>query len=80
MRNVTITLYEEAYRWAKVHAAKADMSLARMLGEMLRERMVREDAYERAMAEHFAQKPWPITKGHALPRREEIHERRGVRR
>jgi len=34
MKNVTITLDEETAAWARVHAAKQNMSVSRMIGEM----------------------------------------------
>ena len=78
MRNVTITIDEDAYRWAKVEAAKTDTSLSRMLGEMLRERMEREDAYWRAYREWKALTPIPLGGG-PYPKREEIYASRDVR-
>ena len=82
MRNVTITLDETAYRWAKVHAAQHDTSLSRLLGEMIEQRMLADDAYQKAYEEWKATKhiKWNISGGKPYPKREEIYTRGRVRR
>ena len=35
MKNVTITLDPKVARWARIHAARHDVSLSRMVGRML---------------------------------------------
>ena len=76
MRNVTITLDDETARWARVEAARQDTSVSKMVGAMLRERMQREDAYERAKRSYLSRKPVPLgKKGDRYPTREEIYER-----
>jgi hypothetical protein len=82
MRNVTITVEEDVLRWARVWAAQHDTSVSRMLGEVLRERMQREDAYRRAYEEwkKLRHVGWPISCGKPLPKREEIYASRRVRR
>ncbi|HXE71314.1 MAG TPA: DUF6364 family protein [Candidatus Nitrosotenuis sp.] len=75
MRNVTITLEEEVARWARVWAARQNKSVSRLVGELLKERMLQEEGYERAMEEDLAAAPWPLKVGDRCPRREEIHER-----
>jgi plasmid stability protein len=77
MRNVTVTLDEEVAKWARVWAAKHDTSVSRMLGEFLREKMQREDAYWKAYEEWKAMRhvKWDISGGKPLPKREEIYTR-----
>jgi len=81
MRNVTITLDEEVVRWARTEAAKRETSVSRFVGEMLREHMRSEDAYEAARRQFFAVEPRPLRKaaGSRLPTREELHDRAGLR-
>jgi hypothetical protein len=80
MRNVTITLEDEVARWARVEAARRDMSLSRMVGELLREHMREEQAYDSAMAEYLSRGPTGLKSGgDRYPRREEIHDRAGLR-
>jgi plasmid stability protein len=40
MKNITITLDEAIAAWASIRAAKHNMSVSRLVGEMLRERMI----------------------------------------
>ena len=81
LRNVTITLEDEVARWARVKAAEADTSVARLVGNMLKEQMRRESAYEAAMREHFALiDPQPRSwVGGRRPTRDELHDRRKLR-
>jgi len=81
MKNVTITLDEQAAAWARVRAAERDMSLSRFVGEMLREKMQHSRDYEKAMAASLAEKPLDL-KGpwEPYPKREELHDRPVLRR
>jgi hypothetical protein len=81
LRNVTVTLDEETARWARVEAARRDMSVSRMLGEILRREMKGRDAYEAAKVRYFAQRPGVHrAPGTPLPTREALHDRAGLRR
>lgn len=75
MKNVTITLDEEVARWAKVWAAQHDTSVSRMLGEMLRERMAGERAYETAMKRYLRREVTALKGPGRYPSREQLHER-----
>ena len=80
MKNVTITLDEDVALWTRVEAAKRETSVSRLVGEMLRERMRSEDAYEEARRQFFAVKPRSLRSSDApLPSRDEIHDRSGLR-
>ncbi len=80
MRNLTITIEEEVARWARVWAAREDTSVSRLVGQLLKERMLSERGYESAMKQYCASSAKPL-KGSkdAYPDREEIHERSRVR-
>ena len=54
MKNVTITVEESALEWVRITAAKRNTSVSRLVGEMLVEKMQREDAYARAEREWLA--------------------------
>lgn len=76
MKNVTITLDEEVARWARIRAAKEDTSVSRMVGEILREKMLDEGAYQRSMEEYLARSPRTLKgKGDRYPDREGLHDR-----
>ena len=75
MRNVTVTLDEEVARWARVWAARHDTSVSRILGDLLRERMLREEGYEAAMQQYMAVAPRALKTSGGYPTRTEAHER-----
>ena len=61
MKNVTITLDEKTAAWARVYAAEHNMSVSRMVGEMLARRMSEMREYDRAMRTFLAKKPVKLT-------------------
>jgi hypothetical protein len=76
MKNVTITMDEEVARWARIKAAEQDTSISRLVGEMLREKMMNERSYHLSMRRYLSRKPRRLSKpGTSYPKREEIHER-----
>ena len=76
MRNVTITLEEETARWARVEAAKLGTSVSRLVGEMLRDHMGKEAAYQQARRS-YACRPATVlsVEGAQYPTRDEVHSR-----
>jgi plasmid stability protein len=78
-RNVTITLDVETARWARIEAARHDVSVSQFLGDLLRERMRREEGYAAAMARYRAGRPTRLKSGQGYPSRQELHERTHVR-
>ncbi len=54
MKNVTITVEDNVLEWARIEAAKRNPSVSRLVGEMLADKMQRDDAYMRAMREWLA--------------------------
>jgi hypothetical protein len=80
MKNVTITLDEEVARWARIRAAECDISLSRLVGEMLREKMFDESNYQTSMQNYLIRSPRVLKKtGDKYPDREELHDRQGLR-
>ena len=81
MKNITITLDEETAAWARVHAAKHNKSVSRLVGEMLQGHMRKSREYDEAMRRYLAKKPFKFGKpGGRRPTREEIHDRASLRR
>lgn len=76
MKNVTITLEEDVARWARIRAAEKDMSLSRLVGEILKEKMREEDSYLIAKQKYISLEPRSL-KGtdQRYPSREALHER-----
>ncbi|HYY79417.1 MAG TPA: CopG family transcriptional regulator [Actinomycetes bacterium] len=79
MRNVTITLDEETARWARIEAAHRDVSVSRLIGELLHEHMRAQASYEDAMRRYLARSPTVLKDAGHYPAREELHDRAGLR-
>jgi hypothetical protein len=76
MKNVTITLDENVARWARIRAAELNTSVSRLVGEMLREKMLDDEKYDQARREYLSQKPLKLRKpGTKYPKREELYGR-----
>ncbi len=77
MKNVTITLDKETAAWARVHAARLNVSLSRFVGELLRDRMRQSREYDEAMRGSLAEKPLKMKGGY--PKRSDLHDRSSLR-
>ena len=76
MRNMTITLSEQAAQWARIEAARRDTSVSKLVGEMIEQKMRHGDAYERARRLYFSVQPKTLrAPGDRYPTREEIYTR-----
>lgn len=78
LRNITVTLEENVAHWARVEAARNETSVSRLLGAILKERMLESDGYQRAMRRALGRKPFLKTDGRYLSR-EEVHDRARLR-
>lgn len=78
MRNVTVTLDEETARWARIEAARREMSVSSFIRLLLRERMGGQAGYAGARERYLARIRSSISEG-AYPGREELHDRAGLR-
>ena len=76
MKNVTITLEEKVAHWARVRAAEMDMSLSRLVGEILKEKMHQEESYLTVRQKYLSLGVRAL-KGadQKYPSRETLHER-----
>jgi hypothetical protein len=80
LRNVTITLDEETAGWARVEAARRDVSLSRFIAEMIQEQMHGAEEYEQAWRRYFRQDAGIHRRpGQKLPSREELYDRDRLR-
>jgi plasmid stability protein len=80
VKNVTITLDEEVARWARIRAAERETSVSRLVGEMLRKRMLEEESYEAALQSYLSRPPVRLKPPQArYPSRDEIHDRASLR-
>lgn len=79
MKNVTITVDEDVAKWARVWAARHEMSLSRLVGELLREKMTDDYNYEIAMRQYLDRPPVALKSSGRYPTRDEIHDRKLLR-
>lgn len=76
MRNVTITLDEEVARWARIRAAELNTSVSRLVGQLLREKILDEKRYQMAMRQYLSQPPRVLKgPGAKYTSREELYGR-----
>ena len=76
VKNVTVTLDEAVARWARIRAAERETSVSRLVGEMLREKMLEEQSYEAAMREYLTRPARKMKKpGARYPQRADLHGR-----
>ncbi len=74
MKNVTITLDEDVIYWAIIRASKDNTSFSRLVGELLRQKMLDEESYKLAMEHYLAQPPKILKKqGEKYPRRGDLY-------
>ena len=73
MKNVTVTMEDSVADWARMEAARRNTSVSRLVGEMLAEKMRRDDAYERAMQEWLARDVTFKSDGSPYPTREDLY-------
>jgi len=70
MKNVTITMDDKVADWARMEAARRNTSVSRWVGELVAEKMRRDDDYGRAMREALEFKRWGRSEGRYLGRDE----------
>ena len=78
LRNITLTLDEELARWARIEAARADLSVSAFLADLLRQRMNTGQSYQAAKQRALARPSFLKTDGRYLTR-EQAHDRQRLR-
>jgi hypothetical protein len=76
LKNITITISEEAARWARRKAAEENTAVSRLVGRMLENQMRMTDEYWEAYERWKALKPLPGIADEPRLSRDEMHERR----
>ncbi len=79
MKNVTVTMEDSVAEWARLEAARRNTSVSRLVGEMLAEKMRRDDAYERAMQEWLQRDLSFTSDGSPYPKRDDLYAERADR-
>jgi hypothetical protein len=80
VKNVTVTLDEKTAHWARMEAARREMSVSRLIRNLLQENMRQNQTYEVAMRSYLSQPARVLNEaGTPYPTREEIHDRASFR-
>jgi hypothetical protein len=79
MRNVTISLDEETARWARVEAARRDVSMSTLLRQVLEDAKAAQESYPDAMERFLSRPSMALKRQGSYPHREELHDRARLR-
>lgn len=79
MKNVTVTMDEDALEWVRVKAARDNASVSRYLGELVEQARAREGAYERSMRAALKFQPLSFPENTRYLNRDEANDRAGLR-
>ena len=79
MKNVTVTMSDDALEWLRVKAARDGASVSRFLGQMVEQVREKETTYERAMRDALKFKPLTLPKDFRPLTREEANQRANLR-
>ncbi len=78
MKNVTITLPEKVYKYARILAAKKSMGLSSLIRDLLSNMMEREENMSSIVDSYLAQEPYLSTENKKI-KREDIYDRKVFR-
>jgi hypothetical protein len=76
LKNINITVSEEAARWVRRKASEENISVSRLVGRMLEDQMRQGDLYSTAYARWKQISPVAGFSASSPMTREEAHERR----
>jgi len=80
MKGITVSLDDETAVWAELYAARRNMSLSRLLSELLHKTMRESQAHELAMQRYLERRPRKLKAADAdYPTRDDVNERPGFR-
>ena len=79
VKNVTVTLDEETARWARVEAARREVSVSRLIRETLEARMRGQESYEASKHRYLSRPGRRLKRAGGYPLREGLHERASLR-
>ena len=79
MKNVTITLDEETALWARVEAARRDVSMSALIRDVLERAKAAHESYPDAMRRYRSRPPVRLKDRGGYPSREEMHDRDDLR-
>jgi predicted CopG family antitoxin len=79
MKNVTVTMADDALEWVRVKAARENESVSRYLGQLVEEARKRDTAYEKSMRAALKFSPLALPQEARYLTRDEVHSRADLR-
>jgi hypothetical protein len=79
MKNVTVTMKDDALEWVRVKAARENASVSRYLGELVEQARLRDAEYERSMRAALKFQPLPFAENARYLSRDEANDRARLR-
>ena len=79
MKNVTVSMAEDALEWVRIKAARDNASISRYLGQLVEQARMRDSTYERAMRATLKFQPLPFPKNTSYLSRDEANGRADLR-
>lgn len=79
MKNVTVTMNEDALEWVRIRAARKNSSVSRYLGELVEQARLRDGVYERSMRAALKFQLLAFSKQARYLSRDEANDRAGLR-
>ena len=79
MLNVRLTLDANTARWARIEAARRDISVSSLVRELLEQRMSGQESYEDSRRRYLARPSVPLKHSGGYPTRDATHDRASLR-
>ena len=79
MKNVTVSMNEDALEWVRIRAARKNSSVSRYLGELVEQARLRDGVYERSMRAALKFQPLAFPNQARYLSRDEANDRAGLR-
>ena len=79
MKNVTVTMAEDALEWVRIKAARDNESISRYLGQLVEQARARDGVYERSMRAALKFQPLAFPENTRYLSRDEANGRADIR-
>ena len=79
MKNVTVTMAEDALEWVRIKAARDNESISRYLGQLVEQARARDGVYERSMRAALKFQPLVFPENAHYLSRDEANDRADIR-
>jgi hypothetical protein len=79
VKNVTVTLDEQTARWARLEAARREVSVSSLIRSLLETAMAGEESYEVSRRRFLSRAAQPLKRSGRYPSRDSLHDRAALR-